>query len=52
MTNLNSPHLVLPTTGFTKISDWRKFRVDWTSIEPTIVQLTNGFLCIFLAVKL
>jgi len=47
-----SPHLILATAGFTEVSDRRKFRVYGTSVEPAIVQLTNGLLSILLAVKL
>jgi len=47
-----SPHLILSTAGFSKVSNRRKFRVNGTSIKPAIVELTDCFLCILLAIKL
>ena len=47
-----SPHLILSTTGFTKVSDRRQFCVDGTPVKPTIVQLADGFFSVFFTVKL
>lgn len=45
-------HLVLTTTSFTKISYWREFSIDWTTAEPTIVQVFGSFFRIFFTAKL
>ena len=45
-------HLVLTTTSFTEICDWRKFGVNGPRSEPAIVQIIHSFLSIFFSSEL
>lgn len=45
-------HLVLSAARLTKVSHRRQLGVDWTSIEPPVVQLSDGSFRILLAFKL
>lgn len=45
------PHLILSTAGFSEICDWRQLSINWTATEPTVIQIIDGSLCIFLSSK-
>lgn len=47
-----SPHFILAAAGFPEVSDWGELCVDGLAIEPAVVQVHNGFLCILLVTKL
>jgi hypothetical protein len=44
-------HFVLAAASFTEIRDWRKFSVNWTTSEPSIVELLCCSLCVFFATE-
>lgn len=46
------PHLILATACLTEVSDGRQFSVDWTPVEPAIVQFGHGPLRCFLITEL
>jgi len=41
-------HLVLTTTGFAEIGDWRQLAIDRQSVVPSVVQIRHGFGRVFL----
>lgn len=45
-------HFILAAAGFPEVSDWGELCVDGLAIEPAVVQVHNGFLCILLVTKL
>lgn len=49
---LDSPHLILAAAGFSKVGNWRELCVDGLSVEPAVIQVHDGFLCILLTTKL
>lgn len=46
------PHFILTATSFPEVSDWRELSVDGLGVEPAVVQVHDGFLCILLSTKL
>lgn len=51
-TKYYSPHFILAAASFPEVSDWRELCVDGLGVEPAVVQVHDGFLCILLATKL
>lgn len=46
------PHLILTAAGFTEVGDGRKLSVHWPTTEPTIVEIVDRPLRIFLSAEL
>jgi len=45
-------HLVLSTTRFSEVGDWRELSVNWSSSEPSVVQIPHGFVGILFPTEL
>lgn len=46
------PHLVLTAAGFTEVSHRSELSVDWSSVEPAVVQVTHRLVGILLSAEL
>lgn len=47
-----SPHLILAAAGFPEVGDGGQLCVDGLGVEPSVVQVHDGFLCVLLATEL
>lgn len=46
------PHLVLAAAGFPEVGHGRQLGVDGLPVEPAVVQVDHGLLCVLLAAEL
>lgn len=52
LTRCHSPHLILAAARFPEVSDGGELCVDGLGVEPAIIQVHDGLLCILLTTEL
>jgi len=52
LTRCHSPHFILAAASFPEVGDGGELRVDGLGVEPAIIQVHDGFLCILFTTEL